>query len=592
MLGPDDGVTLLEALAPPAGFQLDVAVGTSYTLDLHALLAVPAAFALHRDSGDGAGLTDHTALALLEALRSYAGRITVFTDAGHIALPPTAAGGVFGFLEKTVVPVCAPRGGAFHPKLWALRFADEDGTLLHRLLVASRNLTFDRSWDALVRLDESDGPGVSLAPLTGVVEALVDMPATRVQPSADRADTLRDLARTIGAAQFDLPAGFDTMTLHPFGFRPGSTREWPFPRTSRRTLVVSPFLTAGALRRLEDATREFTVVSRSDELDRTYATRLEPQRPPAFEVNPHLVDVSDDADVLSGLHAKVFAFDVARSRSHVFAGSANATTAAVTQNTEVLLEMVGSTYEVGVRRWLSDDSDPTFQRLLTPHVWGEEPPERSAVLVALDAIRAELARLTVTCAVTADEDGWFTVHYTSDDPLPSHEGAVLWVRPLSEANWTSPETDHLDHTARTPLAGLSSLLGVRVTVGDESIELVLPCAMTGLPADRDDRLLALLIANPDRLVRYLLMLLTDRPDDRFDGALREMQREVRQRDSYSLSTVPLLELLLRAQVRHPERLVAISRLLDVVRSSPELRDDALLELWDRLAELPSLDGPQ
>jgi hypothetical protein len=592
MLGPDDGVTLLEALAPPAGFQLDVAVGTSYTLDLHALLVVPAAFALHRDSDDGAGLTDHTALALLEALRSYAGRITVFTDAGHIALPPTAAGGVFGFLEKTVVPVCAPRGGAFHPKLWALRFADEDGTLLHRLLVASRNLTFDRSWDALVRLDESDGPGASLAPLTDVVQALLDMPAPHVRPSADRADTLRDLARTIGAAQFDLPAGFDTMTLHPLGFRPGSTREWPFPRTSRRTLVVSPFLTAGALRRLEDTTGEFAVVSRSDELDRAYATRPEPQRPPAFEVNPHLVDVSDDADVLSGLHAKVFAFDVASSRSHVFAGSANATTAAVTQNAEVLLEMVGSTYEVGVRRWLSDDSDPTFQRLLTPHVWGEEPPERSAVLVALDAIRAELARLTVTCAVTADEDGWFTVHYTSDDPLPSHEGAVLWVRPLSEANWTSLETDHLDHTARTPLAGLSSLLGVRVRVGDESIELALPCAMTGLPADRDDRLLALLIANPDRLVRYLLMLLTDRPDDRFDGALREMQRDVAQRDSYSLSTVPLLELLLRAQVRHPERLVAVSRLLDVVRSSPELRDEALLELWDRLTDLPNLGGQQ
>ena len=590
MLSPDDGVTLLEALAPPAGFRLDVAVGTSYTLDLHALLAVPAAFALHRDSGNDAAATDHTALALLEALRSYAGRITVFTDAGHIALPPTAAGGVFGFLEKTVVPVCAPRGGAFHPKLWALRFADEDGTLLHRLLIASRNLTFDRSWDALVRLDESDGPGTPLAPLTDVIEALLDMPAALVQPSADRADTLRDLARTIGAAQFDVPAGFDSMTLHPLGFRPGSGREWPFPRKSRRALVVSPFLTAGALRQLEGETGEFTLVSRSDELDRVYATRPEPQRPPAFEVNPHLVDVSDDADVLSGLHAKVFAFDVAGSRSYVFAGSANATTAAVTQNTEVLLEMVGPTYQVSVRRWLDDDSDPTFQRILSPHVWGDEPPERSAIADALDAIRAELARLTVTCTVTADEDGWFTARYMSDDPLPSHEGAVLSARPLSEANWTHLTADHLDHTARAPLAGLSSLLGIRVKIGDESIELALSCAMTGLPADRDDRLLALLIANPDRLVRYLLMLLTDRPDDRFDGALREMQRALGQRDSYSLSTVPLLELLLRTQVRHPERLVAVSRLLDVVRSSPELRDDALLELWDRLTDLPSLDG--
>ncbi len=550
---------------------------------------MPAAFALHRGSDDDAA-TDHTALALLEALRSYAGRITVFTDAGHIALPPTSAGGVFGFLEETVVPVCAPRGGAFHPKLWALRFADDDGKLLHRLLIASRNLTFDRSWDALVRLDESDGPGTPLAPLTDVIEALLDMPAALAQPSPERADTLHDLARTIGEAQFDMPVGFDSMALHPLGFRPGSSREWPFPRKSRRTLVVSPFLTAGALHQLEDETREFTVVSRGDELDRVYATRLESTRPLAFEVNPHLVDVSDDPEVLSGLHAKVFAFDVAGSRTHIFAGSANATTAAVTQNTEVLLEMVGPTHQVGVRRWLEDDADPTFQRVLTPHVWGEEPTERSAVEDALDAIRTELARLTLTCAVSADEDGWFTARYTSTDPLPSHEGAVLSVRPLGETNWTVVTADHLDHTTRTPLTGLSSLLGIRVEIGKDAIELALSCTMTGAPADRDDRLLALLIANPDRLVRYLLMLLTERPDDRFDGALREMERAVWRRDSYSLGTVPLLELLLRTQVRFPERLAAVSRLLDVVRSSPELRDDALIELWDRLTDLPSLDG--
>src|SRR5450756_1282432 len=107
---------------------------------------------------------------------------------------------------------------------------------------------------------------------------------------------------------------------------------------------------------------------------------------------------------------------------------------------------------------------------------------------------------------------------------------------------------------------------------------------------REDRLLALLIADPDRLGRYLLMLLTDRPDDRFDGALREMQRAVARRDSYSLSTVPLLELLLRTHVRYPERLAAVGRLLDVVRRSPEFRVDALLELWDSLTDLPSLDG--
>lgn len=588
MLSPDDGMTLLEAIAPPAGCRVDVAVGTSFTLDLNALLAVPAAFALHHGIGDDVMAPDHTPLALLEALRSYASRITVFTDAGHIAIPPTAAGGVFGFLERTIVPVHAPRGGAFHPKLWALRFADDDGAMTHRLLVASRNLTFDRSWDALVLLNESAN-GTRLAPLTALIEDLLAMPTEPNRIDGWRADKIRDLARSIGAVKFEVPDGFDSIAIRPIGFHTGSGRTWPFPRTSRRSLVVSPFLTTGALARLSEATKDFTVVGRGDELDLAYATCPEADRPAAFEVNPQLVDVSEDSAALAGLHAKVFAFDVAGSRTRVFAGSANATTAAFRHNTEVLLEMTGPSYKVGVRRWLDGD-DPTFRRLLVPHTWGDPTVDESVAKDALDAVRAALAHLVIACTVTGEEDDWFTVRYTSSDPLPALNGARLSVRPVSDARWSFVTDVHLGHTARVPLTGLTSLLGVRVELAGESIELVLACVMTGAPEDREDRLLARLIANPDRLVRYLFMLLTDGPGDRFDGALRELEQAIARRESHTLSTVPLLELLLRIHVRHPERLAAVGRLLDVVRRSPELRDDALLELWDSLTALPSLDG--
>ena len=51
VLEPDDRHTLLEALRPPPGFRLDFAVGTTYSLDLHALLAAPLAFALLEAQG-------------------------------------------------------------------------------------------------------------------------------------------------------------------------------------------------------------------------------------------------------------------------------------------------------------------------------------------------------------------------------------------------------------------------------------------------------------------------------------------------------------------------------------------------------------
>ena len=44
MLQPTDRRLLFDALAPPTGFKLDFAVGTTYTLDLFALLSAPVAF--------------------------------------------------------------------------------------------------------------------------------------------------------------------------------------------------------------------------------------------------------------------------------------------------------------------------------------------------------------------------------------------------------------------------------------------------------------------------------------------------------------------------------------------------------------------
>src|SRR3954454_4413963 len=63
VLAPADRRLLLDALAPPLGYELDEAIGTSYTLDLLALLRVPlAATALPWAEGDGAPLSNPFAL--------------------------------------------------------------------------------------------------------------------------------------------------------------------------------------------------------------------------------------------------------------------------------------------------------------------------------------------------------------------------------------------------------------------------------------------------------------------------------------------------------------------------------------------------
>src|SRR3954470_6705466 len=77
MLAPADRRLLLDVLAPPEGYALDHALGTTYTLGLLALLRVPVAATTLTGSGSEAAPVD-TPFALLTALRRNAGKVSLY----------------------------------------------------------------------------------------------------------------------------------------------------------------------------------------------------------------------------------------------------------------------------------------------------------------------------------------------------------------------------------------------------------------------------------------------------------------------------------------------------------------------------------
>ena len=140
-LDPETRVLYGDSLQPPPGYVFDAGVATTFTLDFETALAVPVSLALfaaeNRDD-----ILSHP-LALLEGAERIAGRLVVFADAGHLYAQSRPHSRLCSLLEQIIVEVAAPRGGAFHPKMWAMRFRPTragDPTLL-RLLALSRNLT-------------------------------------------------------------------------------------------------------------------------------------------------------------------------------------------------------------------------------------------------------------------------------------------------------------------------------------------------------------------------------------------------------------------------------------------------------------------
>ena len=158
MLNPNsDRLDYGQILAPPAGYDLDLAVGTTYSLDLETLTAVSIALGLKEDMDSD---LLRNPISMLNALQKVTEKILIFCEVGQMKASDKASP-LMILMEKMVIPVALPKGrkGAaypsFHPKTWVLRYVNSEGEKRYRFVVLSRNLTFDRSWDISFCMDSS-----------------------------------------------------------------------------------------------------------------------------------------------------------------------------------------------------------------------------------------------------------------------------------------------------------------------------------------------------------------------------------------------------------------------------------------------------
>jgi hypothetical protein len=611
MLAPADRRLLLDVLCPPEGYTLDHGVGTTYTLDLLALLRVPLAATALPWSGSGGGPVDNP-FALLTALRRNAERISLFCHAGATKVPANHIP-LLVFLENSVHHVTPPTpGGLFHPKCWLLRFAPEydDEPVRYRLLVLSRNLTFDRSWDVALSLDgellgrqRRNSPNRPLAEFFAALPAMAQAAGHDLPTKArERIDLLTSEVRRV---EWSLPEAFDDIAFHPIGH--DGKPYWPVADL-HRLMVISPFVEARAIERLATEVRaEFSLIGRFDELAKLDAATIEGlDEVDVFDDVSSLLDVDDDADdanvataedsdcpELSGLHAKIFVGERFR-HAAVYIGSANATEAAFQRNVEFLVELDGWRTHHGTKavRTLLQDAN-----LLTPFKLGAEPAsedpsealqrtlERTAHALAAGALRARVE--------PAGEGRWRTVLLATR--TVDLRGLRLHARPLSQHTPQAVDlgADPAAAFAPTGLSSVTPFFALRLTArveggGEQHLDTAVRLPLDGAPGGRAEAVTAELLSDTDRLLRFILLLLADDGDS--DRMLAELERLLTEpavggRAGASAGTggLPLLEPMLRALHRAPERLEEIDRLLADMRtagaSTDRLLPPELEELW-------------
>ncbi|WP_291980621.1 phospholipase D family protein [Luteitalea sp.] len=590
MLNPEARTLLFDILRPPEGYILDAAVATTYTLDLLALLTAPVAFSLF-EADDFATLLSRDSLALLDSLRRYADRLTVFCEAGQIAFPalqfPQLA-----YLEQAVVQCRKPRPGAsFHPKVWVLRYTSAEGPVRYRFACLSRNLTFDRSWDTVLTLDGvlGDATNDRNSPLVRFLRALPSQATATVEPAV--ADRLDLLATELARVTFDVPEGFEDLRFHPLGIE--GMRTFPVPADSQPLLVISPFVSTSGIRRLARGRSRVTLITRQETLDTVDCSAPEIAKYYVLASNTSPVEGDEDTTAVArGLHAKCYVTE-AGAKARVYTGSANATEAGLGHNVEFLVELIGPRARFGIDAVLSSQPGNTrfvdvLQEVTLPPLAACDEVEeglRSALEQARDLVAEASLRGMLT-----EHEPTYTLEVLSAAPLkwPAAVTARCWPVGLGRA-WARAFTDSTSVTFEgLALENVSGFLAFEVRAAldqKECVEtFVVNVPIAGLPTDRRERLLRTVLTDRRSVMHYLHMLLaTDGRELASELAASETHRRSEAGRMVPVRETALLESLLRSLRESPARLDDVERLVRDLGSRSTTDGDLLpenfLELW-------------
>ena len=582
MLSPELRTVAMDLLRPPPGRRLDLAVLTTYTLDLEALLAVPLAVLAHSEAGVDKLLEEP--LLILQGLREAGDRVHVFVDETGIAVPQRQRE-LYATLEGSVHPTRAPGGGVFHPKVWLARFVstEEAGEPLLRVAILSRNLTFDRSWDVALasettprgRRVAASGP---LARLVGDLAELSTMPLPRALTEG-----LQTLSGQVWRAAFPAPSDFSDSPIrfHTMGLR--RSRRWlPKVVNGRNVLAVTPFLNAGAL----DAIRglgwgEGCLIGRREELDAVADSALARWDDARVLADAVLDEPSDETSSRpSGLHAKIVAVEHGWDVTW-FVGSANLTLSALQgRNVEIMAEITGRKSRVGICKFLHgfDSLCETYRRSEEAGVEADEEPEAQRDVDR--AVRALVeADLAIACTATGDLWEW-----RLDGQVELPEGVTVHTWPVSVGEDQAVPPD-FPVTFVLPMTRLTAFTGFRVSSdspGTEARRFALKLRIRGVPGERAARVLRSLIDTPERLLAFLRALLGGLEGLGHAGEGEGIEAGAWGEWAPGFEAETLLEDMLRAASRDPERLLAVRRLIADLHRTPEGRDivpEGLHAVW-------------
>lgn len=555
-----------ELVATP-GYEIEFAVGTTYSMDAEAFLAVAMSMT-HLGEADEM----ESPVRLLEGIRQANRRVAIFINRGGLQ-PPMRKNPLYAMLDKCVFEVSDERRGKelanFHPKLWIIRehAIDNASRRQIKLIVLSRNLTKDSSLDIAVSMvapldvHNSETIRQKHAPLKDLLFRLADYATGKKRKDVIR--LAKDIDK-IGAFEIDSQyEDYDFLPIH-FGENLNTAIDFRKELPGTKMAVVSPFVDLPTLEWLNNygSTSEKILITRLESLTPEIMNMYAGEKRQVWV--PSMLMANNDV-IPMDLHAKMyFSWGPRTGGIHLWLGSANATKNGFYRNSELLLRLSlkrgRNQFENFVREFI-DEKKQMFQQVtkLPDH----EDPKDTDLSLGI-AVRTKLiSRNNLSAEICSYESG-YTIHVQAKrlKDIP----ATIKIAPVqeqyNESELTISGCDITVHDA-ADLSEFYILTALPFDKSAELVKMVIKIPTKGIPEDRDNIIFRSLINTPDKFLAYVEMVITDRPMelmsilDAHEGIEQSLSGQEMKRHN------ALYESLLRIAATNPAKLEDIQEIVSM-----------------------------
>ena len=573
----DDRLNYSNLLRPKAGFELEQAICTTFSLDIENLITVIIALGFSIDTPQEK--LQNKAL-MLKSIADLSSKLLIFYDSSQI-ITHKLNKDVYALLEKMLVPVNLPMVNntkyypSFHNKTWMLTYKKTDSDeKYYRFLNLSRNLTSDKSWDICFSMD-----GKTVNYLVNSIFPDYYLQLGTLLDEQSKKECLQQLSESLKTVKFSLDKSddyfYEVPKVIPLGFNDNIyiSNETIFNNSKQskykynRLFIMSPFIKISFLKdvvkhKSKEIEEKDILITRLDRLQTITNINDIDFLKKNFKIYVIKDSNNDEESIGNDIHAKMFLIENRNGSCDLYAGSMNATDAARNYNYEMMLKITFNINKADYNSFVGDlinqDEKKTYFRLINDELTIGTPDEDEKLDKENNDIIKTICRLGLFADVeTVEEKYKITVKNNFDENqqlLNNNFNKIkVSICPVTldnrielkiQGNIIEPFSYEIDDIQK-----ISSFYEITIS-GEKEYKSTIIIPTNNIPPERDLQIKKKMLENDSDVLDYIKLLLAS---DSSDIGNEILNRNENSGSSYSndYAEIGIYESLLKKFAREP-----------------------------------------